>query len=71
MKIIMIRTYKDYTVRTQRILSPDNGNGWRATIFVGKDDGTKEGLRIIDDFSGRIKNHTQLVELAEKFIDAL
>lgn len=67
----MTREHKDYTIRTQRYISPDYGNGWRALIFVAKEDGTKEGLRVIDDFSGRIKTHTQLYELAVKIIDAI
>ena len=45
------------------------GNGFRATIYIPKTDGTKADVRELSVFGKRFKTHKHVVDYAKKIID--
>ena len=65
----MTTTYKDYKICTNLLCHPMYGNGFRATIYIPKTDGTKADVRELSVFGKRFKTHKHVVDYAKKIID--
>ena len=63
----MTRNYKDYTIRVNEIDHPNYGMGYRAEMFIAKNDGLKANIIAFEIY--RKMKPGEVVALCQEIID--